>query len=177
MILRLCMGLLTIVLASACRGPEPPRPTEDLRPSVVGVIASEDVAEPFLLEGGASFDPPDGAAVRPLQNWPGSSVLEPDEFVKGLLLLGGQGEDGGWWYEIAGVGGANEDGCWPIYGGAFDEGDSVHFTSGLRVPKLPTFVIRTNGPDDDRGFPAHQDDSVCLDARGNAVYLDLFVYL
>jgi hypothetical protein len=64
-------------------------------------------------------------------------------------------------------------GLW--YGGSFDTGDSIRFSSGLRVAKAPGFSIR---PADTRGvqpFPGHADDSACVDSTGKARYFQLFV--
>jgi hypothetical protein len=167
--------MTTFLLIGGCsRGPEPPLPTEDLEATIVGVIASDRGGVPFDLANGSVFDPPIGATVRRLRNWPARSSTEPEEVISGSLLLGGEAGDGSWWYEIAGSAGPNEDGCWSIYVGSFDQGDFVQFSSGLRVPKDLAFEIRRTGDDNSAVFPGHQADSVCIDEAGRAQYFELF---
>src|SRR5690348_15487481 len=97
--------LVALLAASGCsRGPAPPRPTEDLIPTVVGAITGypgPDLAQapPFELEGDGQFGPGPGAVVRRLKNWPPDR--EPADIYPGALLLGGKSRDGSWWYEIA----------------------------------------------------------------------------
>lgn len=110
---------------------------------MVGVVTSATGTLPVTFRGGGGLAPPPGATVERIKNWPGSEAAEPEGPSSGLLLLGGQRADGSWWYELAGYGdGPNQDGCWLIYGGSFDEGDSVRLSSGLRLPKAPGFEIR-----------------------------------
>jgi hypothetical protein len=155
---------------SACRGPAPPRPTEDLRPTIVSEVVSNNWRLPLTLQDGSVF-PPGGESVRRVKNWPGDVVSEPDEIREGSLILAGQNPDGSWWYQISGSG-ANQDGCWPIYGGSFNEGDSIWFSSGLRVAKAPDFEIR-DAWDVADPFPGHGGDLVCVDDQGLARYFDL----
>jgi hypothetical protein len=176
--LRQTMALFVLVgaVTSCSRGPAPPAPTEDLTATVVGVIDAATTAPPFVLRGRARFAPPPGASVERVKNWPGTATSEPDEPTSGLLLLGGQRTDGSWWYELAGFGdGPNQDGCWLIYGGSFDVGDAVVLSSGLRLPKAPSFEIRAEGHDDVDWFPGHQDDAICVDEQGRAVYFQAFI--
>ena len=180
-----CSVVLVAIVAAAIafggcsRGPNPPAPTEDLVPTVVGVIASNaPSAAPVALTNGTIFAPPAGAPVERIKNWPASDTYGAEGITPGLLLLGGSRPDGSWWYEIAGIGGGpDSEGCWSIYGGSWDEGDSVRFSSGLRLPKAPGFRIETHGHDSDnvQWFPGHQDDSICIDAQGRALYFDAFI--
>jgi hypothetical protein len=110
-----------------------------------------------------------------LRNWPAHPATEAEGLLPGVLLLGGERPDGTWWYELAGFRGPEGDGCWPIFGGSFDEGGTVRLSSGLRLPKAPDFVIRTYGHDDVEWFPGHQDDSICVDEQGRAVYFDAWI--
>jgi len=93
---RLLAAALTIVVAACSRGPAPPSPTEDLVPSVVGVVVQGADEPPFLLEDGETFDPPEGASVRHVKNWPANPAFEEDVVRPGNLLLGGQASDGSW---------------------------------------------------------------------------------
>lgn len=174
--MRIVAVFVLLTALSACsRGPTPPSPTEDLTPTIVGVIDATVSALPVTLRGGETFAPPAGARVDRLDNWPADDVGEAEGLIADVLLLGGERPDGSWWYELAGFAGPNEDGCWSIYGGSFDEGDSVRFSSGLRLPKADGFEIRTYGHDDAQWFPGHQDDSICVDDEGRAVYFDAFI--
>jgi hypothetical protein len=135
------------------------------------VIAIVNTSEPWpltLVDGGVF--PSSGGAARRVKNWPTDSVTEEDQIGFGSLLLAGRDADGGWWYAI---GDGQSTDCWPIYGGSFDEGDSIWFSSGLRVPKAPDFAIHSFG-DPAEAFPGHADDFVCVDAQGVARYIELF---
>jgi hypothetical protein len=55
----------------------------------------------------------------------------------------------------------------------------VRFTSGLRLPKVAGFNVRGGMNDrvleEDMGFPGHQDDNICIDEQGRAVYFIRFI--
>jgi hypothetical protein len=150
--------------ATCTRGPEPPAPREELIPSVVGVIKEAASAPPVALR----------ARVNWVKNWPGEAD-EAEGLYSETLLLGGQRPDASWSYELAGWNDA--DGCWFIFGGSFDRGDTVQFSSGLTVPKAPGFEIRgdiTGERIDREGFPGHEGDLICLDETERAVFFLLF---
>ncbi len=173
---RLGLLLAVVLVGAGCsRGPAAPTPSEDLRPTTVGVVVSTTWALPVTLDDGRVF-PPGSSSVRRIKNWPAGDVREPDEIRDGSLLLAGRDADG-WWFEIAGGFGPDPDDCWPIYGGSFDEGATIRFSSGLRVPKAAGFEIRDSGYHDVQAFPAHQDDYVCVDKLGRAVFFQLFIGL
>jgi hypothetical protein len=167
---------LVVLIAGCSRGPTPPSPTEDLVPTQVGVIASTNEMLPVRFSGGGEFAPPPGATVERVRNWPATdsspAATDPDRLSAGTLLLGGQRPDGSWWYQLADF--VSNDGCRRIYGGSFDDGDSVRLSSGLRLPKAPGFEIRAHGRSTDV-FPGHQDDVICIDDQGRAVYFELFI--
>jgi hypothetical protein len=48
-------------------------------------------------------------------------------------------------------------------------------SSGLRLEKAPGFDVRDRGYRDVQWFPGHQDDGICVDSKGRAVYFDAFV--
>jgi hypothetical protein len=142
------------------------------------VIDQAASAPPVDLRGGTQFAPPAGAAVARIKNWPADDLSEPDGLTTGLLLLGGERPDGSWWYELAGFGdGPNADGCWLIYGGSFDEGETVRLSSGLRLTKAPGFDIRPDGYDDVEWFPGHTYDAICVDELGRAAYFQAFIQM
>ena len=177
---------MVVVAAGCSRGQSGPVPTEDLRPSVIGVIEHPAASLPVALRGGATFAPPSGAVVTRLHNWPSSTadeadgLYEPVGLEEGVLLFGGRRADASWWYQLAypGFGG---DCAYVIHGGSFDDGDGVHFSSGVRLPKAPGFNVRGQGSGpiqtftDDMGFPGHMDDSICLDEQGRATWFDRFI--
>jgi hypothetical protein len=144
-------------------------------PNDCGVIENSASVLPVTLRGGEMFEPPASSKVDRLDNWPVGDVGDAEGLIANVLLLGGRRADGSWWYELAGFPGPNQDGCWSIYGGSFDEGESVRLSSGLRLPKAAGFEIRTHGHDDVQWFPGHQDDSICVDDEGRAVYFDAFI--
>jgi hypothetical protein len=129
---------------------------------------------PISLESGGEFPPTPGSVER-LKNWPANPAFEEVDVWPDTLLLGGQTEDGSWWYQLAGAGGPTTDGCWPIYGGSFDEGETIRFSSGLRVPKAGSFEIRPTDQQLKQVFPGHASDFVCIDRMGSAVYFELFI--
>jgi hypothetical protein len=171
---------VAVALAACSRGPAPPAPTEDLTPTFIGVIAKQVATPPVLLRGDRTFPPSPGASVERIRNWPDLDApadpfadfprLDPE-----VLLLAGQRSDGVWWYELAD--GANQDGCHMIYGGSFDEGDTVRLSSGLRLPKAPGFNVRGGGRvlDDVDSFPGHGGDGICVDEQGRAIYFNRFI--
>jgi hypothetical protein len=169
-------AFLALAVGGCSRGPNPPAPTENLTPTVVGVIGDITRADlPVQLTNNTTFAPPAGAVVQRIKNWPANPANEVDGFQPDVLLLGGSRPDGSWWYEIAGFPGPNEQGCWRIAGGSFDEGDSVRLSSGLRLPKAPGFRIQPQGYDSVQWFPGHEADGICVDALGRALYFDAFI--
>ena len=170
----LSYAVLAAAIVSCSRGPAPPSPGEDLRPTVVGkIVVARSNTPPFDLEDGSRFSPPVAAEIRRIKNWPVDSVREDGDVSLNSLLLGGS-DSNGWWYEVV-TDGPNVDGCWSLYGGSFDTGDSIRFSSGLRVAKAPGFSIRPADTHGVQPFPGHADDSVCVDSTGKARYFQLFV--
>ena len=168
---------VTLVVVAACsRGPEPPAPTEELVPTIVGVVEEAAEAPPVALRGGVTFAPPPGAPVERVRNWPERITDEPEGIYPNLLLLGGQRADGSWWYELAGFVESEIPECWTIVGGSFDRGNAVQLSSGLVLPKAAGFETRPDYPTDKKDwFPGHQDDSICVDDQGRAVRFDVLV--
>jgi hypothetical protein len=169
------VALVAMVIVGCSRGMPPPKPTEDLHATVVGVVGPGG-GPPFNLESDGMF-PPEAGTARRITNWPADPAFEEQEARVGTLVLGGQQADGTWWYELVGSGGPTQGGCWPLYGGSFDEGDTIRFSSGLRVPKAPNFEIRPSGTGTAEAFPGHRTDSVCLDRTGQAVSFELDIGL
>ena len=108
-----------------------------------------------------------------LENW-GDTYGPSLDLEAGVLLLGGQRDDGSWWYQLAGY--ANDDpsddeGCWPIGGGSFDDGRSIRLSNGLRLPKAPGFEASMGGivVAASAAFPGREGDWICVDIEGRAV--------
>lgn len=118
--------------------------------------------------------PPGAVAAERVLNWPAGPGS--DEGVwEGSLLLGGERDSDRWWYQIAGVGGPTDDGCWLVVGGSWDRGTSCGSRPGCSCPRRrgskSAFTARC-GID---AFPGQQDDAVCLSADGRALYFDRFI--
>lgn len=166
-------ALVLVVTSTACsRGPGPPEPTRDLMPTVIGTVTRVESAA-IVLDNG--FVLPMSPPTTRITNWPSDPAVEESEARAGTLVLAGKGSDERWWYELAGSGGPNPDGCWPLFGGSFDRGDTIQFSSGLRVKKAIGFELRLNGHDNVRAFPGRRDDFVCLGHDGTAEYFNLSV--
>lgn len=59
-------------------------------------------------------------------------------------------------------------------GGAWDDGDSIHLSSGLRLSKAESFTVE---PDylDEAPFPLREADTICLDATGAVMSVRIFI--
>jgi len=178
----LCLSLLVggwwfvASVSSLQRGPAPPQPTANLYPSIVGEIVRTHADGSVELQDGTTFPPTRGAQTARIFNWPQEAPGEPIGDESGFLLLAGQRSDGSWWYQIAWGGGEGDGRCWAVGGGSFDLGDKVQFSSGLIVPKAPGFEIRPPEAVGLDTFPGRQDDAVCLDASGRALYFERMIF-
>jgi hypothetical protein len=90
--------------------------------------------------------------------------------TRGSVVLAGRDRGGSWWYELV-ANGPNPDGCWDINSGSFDQGTTIWFSSGLRVPKAAGFKLV-----DSFDVPVHSRDnrptpsaSVTMAPRGISV--------
>ena len=90
---------------------------------------------------------------------------------RGSLVLAGRDRGGSWWCELV-ANGRNPDGCWEINGGSFDEGTTIWFSSGLRVPKAAGFKL-VDSFDVPDPFPGQQADTICVGDDGTARYFRL----
>jgi hypothetical protein len=91
---------------------------------------------------------------------------------RSVLLLFGHDGDGSAWYGAAPERGGE---CpFVIQGdGVWDEGTSLHFSSGLVIAKASTFSI--SQPWIDNPFPLRSDDEICIDR--NAAALSASIWL
>ncbi len=181
------VALAAVLVAGACVGvPQRGRPAPPtslaLRADHVGVILSSVLdelnsrAEVVLEDGtrftleyvnGATSSDPDTATVRlTIANFPG--------FETGTLLLVGHEPDGQGWYAFAYPHDWICEGLYRLGGdGIYDEGQRLHFSNGLVLPKVPGFTL---GPP---GYPTpfwlNSGDHLCIDASGAAVraYIDI----
>jgi hypothetical protein len=181
----LVAGLALAATLAGCiglegRGAPPPLPSRDLSPKVIGVIAE-------VAAGTA-----DGVVVlvsgQRLTLAPQLHVAGATQPARGSLILAGPGDPTAWWTSLQsstyprrtaasgqafGRSPGTADRCWDIYGGAFDEGASIHFSSGLRLPKASDFrIVEDYLPDP---FPARAGDAFCVDATGAvAIFVSIF---
>lgn len=174
------VGSAAMVVAACGDGRDdpPPSPTRSFEPAVISLIdtvESDATTHRAVLVDGTTLtlDFDDPSSTR-LTNGFG-------QIVPGDLVLAGPGDPPTWWTALStkhsvhpsGAPGSAEvpDGlCWYITGGAYDEGDAIHFSSGLRLPKAAAFrVVPTWIPDP---FPARISDYLCVDQAGIVTSLD-----
>ena len=166
------LAVIALVVTACVRWPPPPRPSEDLRPEVVGVITSDGTELPVTLSDEWVFPPDDSMEAERLENW-GSDPATVG-LLEGVLLLAGRRAAGDWWYVLAQPAEVCEPGLWEIEGGAFDDDDTIWFSVGLRIPKADDFfqqALPRDPPVEHDWFPAHEDDRICIDESGLARYL------
>ncbi len=175
--------LVAVTVGGCGRPPEPPRPPGVRTPDAIGVIVAYDrsncdvtrytldtgdvvevVARSWDFEyecEGALWSPtPRMADTKPDGNITDGAAPGEDVTNGGLVLYGE--DEFGEWYAVARPGG---DEClFTIQAGAFDDGDFIHFSSGLRLPKADDFFIRADWPEDP--FPLRPTDTMCLTSTG-----------
>ena len=169
-----------IALATACgdgRGSPPPSPTTSFEPTVVSLIATVDgnwTEHRVVLENGTKLTLRSDSSSTQLSN--GRGPVGP-----GDLVLAGAGNPPAWWAALesrrrirpSGASGSADlpDGlCWTIYGGAFDERDSIQFSTGLRLRKAAEFHVQMTWIKDP--FPARDGDSFCVNRAGAVTSLE-----
>jgi hypothetical protein len=176
-------GLVTVILGSviasaACGGGRdtpPPSPTTSFEPVIVSLVAAVD-RDATIQEATLS----DGSRLR-LDETNGRLLNGDWEVVPGDLLLADSGTAPTWWAALptknvvhpsgAAASASVPDGrCWLIRGGAYDEGDAIHFSSGLRLPKAAEFKVAFDWIKDP--FPARGSDSFCVDRDATVTSLD-----
>ena len=157
------------------RGPTPVRPDGQLTPTTVGVLATFDfvAGHPgrFHLEDGRIVDMPtiaqDGTTLaRSLEGgeftapsgtdagkpWPGG----------GPVMLFGADDAGSWFVEAQLRFGDRT--CYLVSGGAFLDGPTMLFESGLLLPLADTFHVEPDWIKEP--FPLRRNDDICLDREG-----------
>ena len=176
--------LLAVVL-SGCEGRAAPEPPTDLvrRPEIIGVVTSWDWWQThegsYTLDTGEVVElnvneSPDLPATPRLSEtdiyfpYGGESYGEPIGSLSVLLLVG-HDPDGTTWYAAAHERNPLEDCPFEIEGaGVYDEGDALHFSTGLLLPKSSDFSI-ANWYDERDPFPLRRGDRICLDRAGTAL--------
>ncbi len=154
-----------------------PAPLQPLRPTIVGVVASETQDHAgwhTLLTDGRTIDQPDNGTYKVF----GASGMPGD------LLLASDA-DGGFATVLKPIG----SGCWEGYESpgdsliVWDMGDSILFTSGLELPKAPSFKAEATPHDVDgrkawtQIKAAHVTDSprsFCVNEQGEVVSATLY---
>jgi hypothetical protein len=175
--LRLLMAGSLMASAAACQGEAArPRPDQVTTPETVGVATSFDAIAcgigRFHLDTGESVELRDidcQAGVRPREMFVGASSGERpasgERWENGPLMVFGSDEQGQWY---AAAGDVWQDGsCYQVYGGgAYQEGASLQFPSGLRLPLAKDFEMNRE-PED--AFPLHNSDFICLDRTATVI--------
>jgi len=96
---------------------------------------------------------------------PGTSIADGD-----LMFFGEDAQ--GAWYAAANHVGTNE--CpFEMSGGAYDEGDVLHFTSGLVLRKAPNFRIVSDWVEDP--FPLRAADQICVNEQGEVLSVSIWL--
>jgi hypothetical protein len=157
------------------RGPTPVRPERQLTPTTVGVLATFDfvTGSPgrFHLEDGQVIDMPtfaqDGTILA--RNLEGGAFTAPSGTDAGKPWPGGGpvmlfgADDAGPWYVEAQLRFGDRT-CYLVSGGAFVDGPTMLFESGLVVPLAATFHVEPDWIKEP--FPLRRNDDICLDREG-----------
>jgi hypothetical protein len=140
-------------------------PAQPLRPTIVGVVASEThdaTGYHARLVDGQVADQPQNGTYR---------LMGGDPEAGTLLLVGT--DDGGFWVQLSAIG----NGCWeasdPDDSIVWDMGDSVVFSDGLELPKAAGFRadVQPETVDGRLGWPHSEGDgpsqmSFCANSKG-----------
>jgi hypothetical protein len=163
----LIAGVAALTLLAACsgRGNEPPRPTRALQPTIVDLVTDVDTAStPFVVSLAS------GQRITMSSLGGSAAVSSRGNLERGFLWLSDAVAEPAW-YAWAPPNGTIWPGqrkldpeCWELKGGAFDQGDAVHFSNGLRLPKAVDFRIAQANIKDP--WPARSDDVFCVTRQG-----------
>lgn len=167
---------LTIAACGPSRSDPPPSPTSAFEPEVASLVATvdDDATEGrvVVLENGTALNLNDERA----RLWNSFG-----EVIPGALMLAGSGRSPTWWIVLATKNRVHPSGapsaaqvpdglCWYLSGGAYDDGDTIHFSNGLRLPKPASFLVVPTWVEDP--FPARASDYFCVDRQGKVTSLD-----
>jgi hypothetical protein len=176
---RLVALLIPLMVLQGCSlfAKDYPAPPTPLRPSIVGMVVreSQDTAGYHtLLTDGRTIDQPNNGTYKVM-----GGVNLP-----GYLFLAGE-TTGGFSIGLEPIGG----GCWEAYKApsedliVWDMGDSILFTSGLELPKAPSFSAEVAAHDvdgrqawtqvSDPGLPV-SPRSFCVNEQGQVVSATLY---
>ena len=174
-------ALIAIVVASmlvGCdsgRGPMPPRPTRSLEPTVISLVTKVDQDGSPVVVTLASGERLDFEGIGGEREVYRRGNLEP-----GDLFLAGSGNPAEWYALLSPTstirtGSSKPDPtCWAINGGAFEDGDFIHFSNGLRLPKAAGFSVVDDYIEDP--FPARGSDEFCVNQEGKVTSL-VYIFL
>jgi hypothetical protein len=153
-------------------GHAPASPDHATTATTVGVLARWDFvgcgSARFELKGGQVVERPihdcaTGVNVRDMLGGPGGIADPKTALTHGPLMF--FGEDGlGPWYATA-PDGKQDGSCFWASGGAFREGETLHFPSGLVVP----IALRVWLEADENTFPLWSGDWMCFDRTGTVI--------
>jgi hypothetical protein len=166
------------------RGFDPPRPTRALAADDVDLIVMwEDGDCPYMR-----FTLASGQVVNIIASANGGPICEPggpirtgrfltdddlccwsqdsgERFTDGPLVYIGHDAEGPW-YAVAR---SLAPHCpYELHGGAYDDGQVIHFSTGLVVPKARSFDFEHESDRDD-GFPLRDADTLCVNRKGEAI--------
>jgi len=174
-------ALIAIVVASmlvGCnsgRGPLPARPTRSLAPTIISLVTKVDQDGSPVVLTLASGDRIDFEGIGGEREVYRRGNLEP-----GDLLLAGPGNPADWYALLSPTstvrtGSSKPDpACWAINGGAFEDGDFIDFSNGLRLPKAAGFSVVDDYIEDP--FPARGSDEFCVNQEGQVTSL-VYIFL
>ncbi len=157
--------VLAVMAGCGSRAPGP------YNPEVTGVIDATEPGGPsitrYVLEDGATFD-------ANILNSSATTIVYRagnNGDVIGDLLLGGSIDDHPWVAFLAPDGGSDlPDECYALYGPATDEGDTILFDIGIRLPKAPAFDAGFLGNPYEQPYPGRRYDAplqtFCVNREG-----------
>lgn len=191
--IRRCLLVIAVAMLAAACGParsDPAPPTDVVRsPESIGVITRWDywdgVAGRYTLDTGEVVELNIGGLKdRPLaQRLSATDIYYSTRYVGpgepvgddlSVLLLAGTDPDGSKWYAAAQE--KSSEGLWgmpcpfEIRGlGVYDEGDVLHFSTGLVLPKAHDFELVFDYERMEE-FPLRGADPICIDRSGTALW-------
>jgi hypothetical protein len=168
------VGLAVFLVACARSGHAPASPDHATTATTVGLLARWDFVgcglARFELKGGQVIEQPihdctTGSYQRDMLGGSIGVAEAKTPLAHGPLMLFGE-DDLGRWYATA-PDDQRDGSCYRASGGAFREGETLHFPSGLVVPIARPLKVWPEGDEDT--FPLWSGDWMCFDRTGTVV--------